>query len=103
MLVKYLSLRIQDEYQLQRSIGNGSFGQVYLVLHKEDRDTCPWMVDMVGLGWAWRMLAGSELVEVIADCWADFVVSSLILLNLNLGLVNSMVEFRRYSGRRVCI
>jgi len=27
----------EDEYQLQRSIGNGSFGQVYLVLHKEEQ------------------------------------------------------------------
>ena len=58
---------------------------------------------MVGLGWAWRMLAGSELVEVIADFWAFFEVSSLSLLNLNLGLVNSMVEFGIYSGRRVCL
>ena len=57
----------------------------------------------MGLGWAWRMLAGSELVEVIADFWAFFEVSSLSLLNLNLGLVNSMVEFGIYSGRRVCL
>lgn len=27
----------EDEYQLQRSIGSGSFGQVFLVLHKEEQ------------------------------------------------------------------
>ena len=26
---------VQEEYQLVRSIGSGSFGQVFLVLHKE--------------------------------------------------------------------
>lgn len=26
----------EDEYQLQRTVGSGSFGQVFLVLHKED-------------------------------------------------------------------